>query len=80
MQISNCSRHDDGPQDKEVDDEDISIKTVYTTMWKICKLKRALYLRLGCVVFTLSSQTSKLCAFFIFLRRLAGQQAMLLRS
>ncbi|KAJ3526030.1 hypothetical protein NM688_g8313 [Phlebia brevispora] len=26
-------------QDKEVDDEDISIKSVYGTMWDICKLK-----------------------------------------
>ena len=29
-------------QDKEVDDEDLSIKSVYTTMWNICKLKRTL--------------------------------------
>ncbi|KAF7798584.1 hypothetical protein EIP86_009806 [Pleurotus ostreatoroseus] len=26
-------------EDKEVDDEDLSIKSVYTTMWSICKLK-----------------------------------------
>ena len=27
-------------QDKEVDDEDLNIKSVYKTMWSICKLKR----------------------------------------
>jgi MFS transporter, PAT family, solute carrier family 33 (acetyl-CoA transportor), member 1 len=27
-------------QDKEHDDEDLSIKNVYLTMWNICKLKR----------------------------------------
>ena len=27
-------------QDKEADDEDLSIKSVYNTMWNICKLKR----------------------------------------
>ena len=34
-------------QDKEVDDEDLSIKTVYATMWKICKLKRT-YITASC--------------------------------
>lgn len=27
-------------EDKDTDDEDLSIKSVYTTMWNICKLKR----------------------------------------
>lgn len=30
-------------EDKESDDEDLSIKTVYTTMWNICKLRRKSY-------------------------------------
>ena len=42
-------------EDKESDDEDLSIKSVYITMWNICKLKRKSLPNALCV---LSSHTS----------------------
>ena len=30
-------------EDKDTDDVDLSIKTVYKTMWNICKLKREFF-------------------------------------